>query len=150
MLKSYDYVFVLWGNKFEETPATIFVTEMRKAGLRVKVVGLSHRRSSGTHGLTLLPDLTLDQAIPLANNATCLVIPCASQGAKQLRDDPRWRDFFDRAHSNKAQFVIGQLSETDATNLGLLKLPDRLTVYPDSEDLVEFAREMAGTLSTAI
>ena len=33
-------VFVLWGSQFDEAPATIFITEFRNAGLRVKVVGL--------------------------------------------------------------------------------------------------------------
>ena len=42
-----DYIFVLWGNGFDETTATIFITELRRVGLPVKLVGLSQRRSAG-------------------------------------------------------------------------------------------------------
>jgi len=150
MPKSEDYVFVLWANEFEEATATIFVTELRRAGLRVKVVGLTQRRSNGIYGLALVPDLTLDETSPLALNAICVVIPCKSPRVKQLRNDPRLREFFYQAHSNRAKFVIGQLNETGIANLRLFPVStDNVIVYPE-EDLVEFVRKLAGSLSTVI
>ncbi len=65
MPRTQDYVFVLWGDRFEEVAATIFVAELRQAGLRVKVVSLTRRRVNGGHGLALLPDLTLEEALPV-------------------------------------------------------------------------------------
>jgi putative intracellular protease/amidase len=150
MPKPEDYVFVLWANEFEETTATIFVTELRRAGLRVKVVGLTQRRSNGIYGLALVPDLTLDETLPLVPNTICVVIPCKSPRVKQLRNDPRLREFFCQAHSNRAKFVIGQLNETDIANLRLFPVStDNVIVYPE-EGLVEFVRRLAGLLSTAI
>ena len=67
MIQNNDYIFVLWASEFEETTATIFVTELRQAGLPVKIVGLTRRISKGAHGLALVPDITLEQAIPLAS-----------------------------------------------------------------------------------
>ncbi len=147
-----EYVFVLWGDRFEELPATAFVTELRKVGLRVKVVGLTPQRINGAHGLALVPDLTLDQALPLAVNAACLIIPYASQGFNRLKSDPRVRKFFDQAYTNQATFVIGQLNGGNIASLELFPTSaiDNVTVYTDGENMVEFARELAGSLSNAI
>jgi len=150
MFKSRDYVFVLWGDKFEEATATIFVTAFREAGLRVKVIGLTAQRMSGAHGLALVPDLTLDQALPLAANAICVILPYSSLGIKRLRNDPRIAEFFSRANSNNARFVFGQLADTNIEEIGILPAnPDNLLAYPDNEDLVEFARNLSGMLSSA-
>ena len=43
MTISDSHIFVLWGNGFDEAMTAIFVTELRRAGLRVKVVGLTQR-----------------------------------------------------------------------------------------------------------
>lgn len=151
MSKAGDYVFVLWGDKFEEATATIFVTELRMVGLRVKIVGLTARRTSGAHGLALFPDLTLDQALPLAAKASCVILPYTSRGIKRLKNDPRLRKFLKRAGSNKATFVIGQLNGFDIAEVGLFPVsPDNLLIYPDREGLVGFARELAGLLSGTI
>ena len=139
------YVFVLWAHQFEEATATIFVSELRRAGLRVKVVGLTQRRSAGVCGLALLPDLTLEQALPLASHTLCLVIPCTSPAAKRLKNDPRLADFFGQAHANQAKFVIGPLDEVDL-NLFPPAI-DKITIYPGSEDLIEVARGLARSLS---
>ncbi len=39
-----NYVFVLWGEQFDELAAVVFVTELRDIGLCVKIVGLTLRR----------------------------------------------------------------------------------------------------------
>jgi len=150
MPKSHNYVFVLWGNKFEEATASIFITQLREAGLKVKVVGLTAKRLGGAHGLALVPDLTLDEALPLATQAICVILPYISRGIKRLKNDPRMPEFFSRAYSNNATFVIGQLTDVDVGDIGLLpEHRDNLLVYPDSEGLVEFARKLAGILAGA-
>ena len=149
MSNSNGYIFLLWGERFEEAVATIFVTELREAGLRVKMVGLTLRRISGSHGLVLVPDLTLDQALPLATQATCLVIPHSTYGLKRLKNDPRLREFFDQALANQARLVLAQLNETDLADLGLSHMPavEQVMVYPvNSIKLVEFARQLANSL----
>lgn len=149
MLQSNGYIFVLWGHNFEEAIATIFVTELRGAGLRVKVVGLTPRRISGSHGLILVPDLTLDQALRLAINAICLIIPHTSQGLKRLKNDPRLRHLFNQSLENQAKFVISQLNETDLADLDLLPVPaaSQIVVYPiNKPEVVGFARELANSL----
>jgi putative intracellular protease/amidase len=150
MSRPHDYIFVLWADKFEEATAAIFVTELRKVGLLVKVVGLTYQQTGGAYGLALAPDFTLEQALPLAANTSCLIIPCSLRIAKRLKNDPRLRDFIDQLRSNKAKFVIGQLNGADSLDLELFSLSlDDVTVYPASEELLEFARQMASLLSRA-
>ncbi|MFQ5611492.1 MAG: hypothetical protein ACE5H9_05105, partial [Anaerolineae bacterium] len=82
-----DYVFVLWGEQFDETVATVFISELRRAGLRVKMVGLASGRMRGHFGLVLVPDIMLDRALSLAAKAMCVVIPDSSPGLKRLRNE---------------------------------------------------------------
>jgi hypothetical protein len=151
MPKNHHYVFVLWADEFEEHAATTFITELREAGLRVKMVGLTPQPIRGAHGVVLAPDLTLDQALSLAAKAICLVMPYASPGIKRLKNDPRLVELFRQARVNQAWFVLGQLPETDIAASGLLpRSSEQIMIYPDSEDLVTFARELAGLLVGAI
>ena len=150
MIDTKDYIFVLWGEQFEAVSAAIFVTELREIGLRVKLVSFNRTRITGTHGLTLYPDLILEQALPLANKTIAVIIPCGSLGTKPLENDPRLADFFHEAYESSAQFVIGQQLKTSyLADINLLPPEqDVVITYPDdSEDLVVFARQLAISLS---
>lgn len=152
MPQANDYVFVLWADKFEALPATVFVTELRRAGLRVKVVGLTSRRIFGSYGLALLPDLTLDQALALAACTICLIIPQTVSGLQSLKNEPRLRRFLERAGQNQARLVVGPLNGGDLHNVGLFPaaLVKKVLVYPEREGLLKFARELAGLLSVSL
>jgi putative intracellular protease/amidase len=143
MSKRNSYVFVLWGQDFNEVAATIFITEFRKAGLRVKVVALTPRRLSGAHGLSLGTDMTLEQALRVADRAICVVLPGASSRIAQLANDPRLSEFFNLARSNGAQFITGQMDNHDMAEL--MGGPN-VAVYPSRDGMLEFAEEVAGGL----
>lgn len=146
MTRFENYVFVLWADRFEEVAAAIFAAEFRQAGLRVKVVGLSQQRTSGSYGLILIPDLTLEQALAWAAKACCVVIPCPFGQAGQLKIEPRLHHFFYQAQVNKAKFVIGPDDlAPDRPDLFTLTMED-IIVYPQREHLVLFARELASSL----
>lgn len=148
MSKYRDYIFLLWGDRFDEAVATILVTELRKAGLRVKVVGLTPRQIGGAHGLALVPDLTLDQALPLASQAICLIIPCRASWSKYLQNDPRIRQLIEQANPSQIKLVVGTWNEPIQTDLALpATVKENVMVYPETEDVVEFARETAKLLS---
>lgn len=150
MLSSRGYIFVLWGDQFEALPAAIFVTELREVGLRVKLVSFERTRITGTHGLTLYPDVTLEQVLFLGHQAISIIIPCGPLGSKQLENDPRLYRFFRQAYESGAQFVIGQqLNTSYLADINLLPPEqDSVITYPDdSEDIVIFARQLAISLS---
>lgn len=138
MPKGGRYIFVLWGDYFDEAAAAIFVTELRRAGLRVKVVGLTQRPISGAHGLVLTPDLSLAQALPLAKQALGLIIPCALSVAQQLWHDPRLADFITQLRAGGARLVSGP-GEGAAGGVAEA-VGEAVLVYPEHEDLVRFVR----------
>ena len=138
-----DYIFVSWGDGFDEVAATIFITEFRKAGLRVKVVALTPRRLSGAHGLALGTDMTLEQALRVADKAICVVLPGATSKIAQLTNDPRLSEFFSRARSGEARFIVGQVDNKDMAEL--MGGPD-VAVYPSRDELLEFAEDVAREL----
>jgi hypothetical protein len=144
MSKYQSYVFVLWGDRFREAEAAIFVTKLRDAGLRVKVVGLTPHELDGAHGLALVPDLSLDQALPLASRAIGVIIPATLSGLKRLQNDPRVRQFFQQADHHRAYFVLGSVNKADVMGLGWLPVSvDRVICYPSFEDLMMFTQGLA-------
>ncbi len=148
MSKINDYIFVLWGEQFDEIEAATFTALLREAGLRVKVVGLSARRARGTRGLVLAPDMTLSKALPLAGQARCIIIPCAAPRFAELQNDPRLEQFFSDARVNGACFVTRRLNEAEAVEPAFF-LPLETRLYPPGEGLANFARELGEELNGA-
>jgi hypothetical protein len=145
------YIFVLWAEDFAADAATIFVTELRQAGLPVKVVGLTARRMNGAHGLALIPDLTLDEALPLAAKTTCLIIPHAATRLTRLENDPRLRDFCRQAQANHALFVLGPAQKSNPDHIPFVPLlPTLPLTYPTTEALVPFARRVVCLLKDVV
>jgi hypothetical protein len=136
MSRSEQPIFVLWGSGFEEAMAVIFITELRRANRRVKLVGLTRRPTGGAYGLALVPDLSLDDALPLAVKAAWVIVPYRSTGPGQLGTDPRLPDFFRTAA--QAGFITGPLTEADRSFFP----PGckRVEIDPDDEGLVGWVR----------
>jgi putative intracellular protease/amidase len=139
--------FVLWADRFDETLAALFVAELRKAGLRVKLVSLVGQPSSGAYGLTLVPDLTLEQALPMAHQASCVVIPCGDAGLKRLKNDPRLQAFLVQTHNAGATFIVHQSGAADLERCAwpFSSKPEPV-VYSDGEDALDAARRMVSAL----
>lgn len=137
--------FVLWADRFDEALAALFVAELRKAGLRVKLVSLASQPSSGAYGLTLVPDLTLEQALPLVGQASCVVIPCGAAGLKRLKNDPRLQEFLVQAHNADAAFIVHQSGVNDLARCAwpFSSKPEPV-VYTDGEDALGAVRRVVG------
>lgn len=142
------YVFVLWADNFEELIATAFTTQLRKRGLRVKVVGLQGRSSRGVHGLTMAVDLTLEQAFSLVECSICIVIPCDKTGLQPFEDDPRLQNFLHQAYKNNSQFIVGGISKIELSKNRLLGyLAEIATTCVDIEAIITVAQDTATVLS---
>ena len=102
MSRSHPTIFVLWGEGFDEAAAVLIVTALRKAGQRVKLVGLGGRCVKGMVGLGLLADLTLDEALASADQAICVVIPCTTQSFERMEVDPRLQQLLEQVRANAA------------------------------------------------
>ncbi len=68
-------VLVLWCHFSDELVATTYIVKLREQGIQVKLLGLEGRRLRGAHGLTLLPDFTLDQAWQRVTMVRAIILP---------------------------------------------------------------------------
>jgi len=80
-------VLVLFAEGSEELEAITIVNLLRRAGINVTFAGLTEGALTGSRGVTLLPDTTLDAVL---NNAfDMLVLPGGQPGTNHLKADAR-------------------------------------------------------------
>lgn len=145
MTRARDCCFVLWADRFDEATAAIFVTEFRKAGLRTSLVRAAGQSDTGASGLTLVPDMSIDESRTLADRAACVVIPCNTPAILQLRIDPRVVEFLDVALADGVELVVGQLAAGQAVWNGSSG-PAEVTLYSDQQSVPRLARRIAHQL----
>jgi len=145
-----DLVFVLLGEQFEEATAAILTTTLRQVGLCVKLIGLAGQKPSGKNGLAFYPDLTLREALKMANNAACVILPCSASALKLVEGDPRIADFFQKSCAAGAQFIVSNIDLIEKTGLKNLSISDeQIVTYGAQSDLLSFAGKIAADLSNA-
>lgn len=150
MPKRRDHILVLWGEQFEELPATIFITKLRKVGFPVKVVALMPNRSgiNGAYGLGLVPDLTLDEALNIVDKTRCLIVPYPLQYLNRFASDPRLSQLFSKSQANKVMFILKSQTRVVDSFLDMSLTKEDILVYPaDEEDLIRFTEEIIAELT---
>ncbi|MEZ4863999.1 MAG: hypothetical protein R3C14_21955 [Caldilineaceae bacterium] len=146
-LKKKNYIFVLWGEYFDEVAATIFASALRRASLCVKIVGVHGPEAAGCHGVTLQSDISLGEALTFVNQALCLVLPCSTAAVKRMELDPRIHYFFSQARKNRAKFVVYDSSIIQQSLLSSLTIPPyEIATYCETENLLVFAHGVADAL----
>lgn len=153
MTTSCHTVLVLWGKGFDEIAAAIFVAELRRLGKRVKLVGLNSQHLAGQHGVALVPDLPLGQALRSANEICCLIVPAPLAALRQFSYDPRIAELLGLATDSQALFVVHHTQRhkegDDFTESSPFQLPpflvpsENVLAYPPAEELLTFVQ---GTL----
>ncbi len=143
-------VLVLWAPRFDELAATVFVTALREAGLKVKLVSLSRRFAGGSHGLGLVPDLSLEEALPLAGAVTCIVLPCGAGDVRRIAQDPRVRELLWLGQAYCATLVVRRGAEASLADLALISRgTGHLVSFSPGDDLLAFAAGLAAALLLA-
>jgi len=145
VIDAHRCAFVLWGEQCDEAATARFVTSLRAAGVRVWVVGISGKRNSGTYGLRLLTDLALDQALPLAQQAAVVIMPCARDRWLTFRNDPRLLAFLAECVAHQAMILLAPPAGGHP-----LALPPtaQVEVYPTGTALFAFVQRLATRLRT--
>lgn len=147
MAKRDHWVLVLWAPKFEEVTASVFVTTLRAAGIPVKLVSLASELASGSHGLGLVPDWSLEEALPRIGQTECVVIPCRAEVVRRLAQDPRVRELLWSVQAQHAPVVVSAGSAAVLGDLHLVPPPNgSLVTFSFEEDLAAFAHALAGSL----
>ena len=147
MTASNRTILVLWGHSFDEIAASIFVCELRRLGKRVKLVGLKHQHIAGQHGLTLVPDLSLGQALQAGKQTPCIIVPAPLAALQQFSYDPRLAELLQLAAENEAIFIANAPPTDEAPRqANLLELLATLPMlaYPVTEELLPFIQTELG------
>lgn len=80
-------VLVPLAEGFEEIEAVAVVDLLRRAGIEVRTAALARREVTGSHGITVLADIGLDEAV--AVDYDMVVLPGGMPGATHLKADAR-------------------------------------------------------------
>lgn len=142
-----DHCFVLWADRFDEAAAAIFVTEFRKVGLRTSLVRAAGQNDAGANGLTLVPDMSIDDSRAVADRAACVVIPCNTAAVQQLCMDPRVGEFLVVALTDNVKLVVGQQA-LGATLWNESVAAVEVTLYSDQQSMLRLARRIAHQLAS--
>jgi hypothetical protein len=140
----------LWGDQCDEAAAALFVATLRAAGLRVWMVAISGKRIGGVHGLQLVADLALDQALPLADDAICVIAPCPAETLVHFLHDPRLHTFLERITLRGIPLFLAPSpygKEQPKLLLDLALPIGVLTCYPPGEALLPFIHTLAADLT---
>ena len=77
-------VYILLGNGFEESEALVPVDLLRRAGAKVTLVGLDGLEITGSHGVTVKADVTMDEAHD-PEDMEMLVLPGGLGGVESIQ-----------------------------------------------------------------
>jgi len=80
-------VLVPLAEGFEEIEAVTVIDLLRRAGIAVSAASLGARRVTGSHGITIEADVTLEEA--RAGDYDMIVLPGGMPGADHLKKDAR-------------------------------------------------------------
>ena len=90
------YVFLAKG--FEELEVLAPVDVLRRAGVLVKTVGVTGKRVSGSHGISINCDITIDEAV--FDELEGIILPGGLPGTTNLEADETVNKFIDFAAEN--------------------------------------------------
>ncbi len=125
------YVFLAEG--FEDVEAITPIDYLRRAGLRVVVVGVTGKKVKSGHDLTVEADATIEEVLllPLPD---LVVLPGGGQGSKHLSESLGVRSIVEgMMHAGK---LVGAICAAPAVVLGgwSLLVGRKWTCYPGSGD----------------
>ncbi len=127
------YVFLAKG--FEEVEALAPVDILRRGGVEVKTVGVTGKRVSGSHGISVNCDITVNEAT--FDELEGIILPGGMPGTVNLENDETVQKFIDFAVKN--ELIIGAICAAPSIlgHKGLLQ-GKKAVCYPG------FEKELAG------
>ncbi len=123
-------IAILLADGFEEVEAVTPADFLRRAGLDVKLVGVTGKTVTGGHGITVGADMLLED---LREEPEVLVLPGGARGAENLAASSRTRELIRSMHARGK--LIGAICAAPAVVLqptGILA-GRRVTCYPGFE-----------------
>ena len=124
-------VVIVLADGFEEIEAVTPIDVLRRAGLDVLVAGVDGRRVTGSHGITVEADCTLESIAELPD---AIVLPGGLPGAENLAKSDVLHNILERMHGEGR--LIGAICAAPAVTLAPTGILDErsATCYPGFED----------------
>lgn len=123
----------------EELEAVTIIDILRRAGIDVVTAGLDDQLVRASHGVRIMPDTNLDEA--LTRDYDMVVLPGGLPGADNLDEDPRVKELLKKmANSERFTAAICAAPKVLA-NAGLLR-GKKATAYPGSLDSVNHQAQL--------
>lgn len=132
-------IYVFLADGFEEIEALAPVDVLRRAGYDVKTVGVTGKNVTGSHGITVVSDIVIEEAEKL--NIEAVVLPGGLPGTTNLEKSDAVQDFIDYANENGAIVSAICAAPSVLGHKGLLE-GKRATCY------VGFEKELSGAVCT--
>ena len=130
-------IYVFFGQGFEEIEAVTPVDLLRRAELPVKTVGVGGKEITGAHGITVMCDLTEEEASP--EGLDMIVLPGGMPGTLSLEHSETVQAFIDFCAENGKWIAAICAAPSILGHKG--RLAGRFaTCYPGFEDQLAGAR----------
>lgn len=123
-------VYVLLGTGFEEVEAIAPIDLMRRAGIQVLTVGVDGKAITGSHGITVEADITLDQMD--LTDLEMIVLPGGLGGVATARSSQAALDALCFAYENDKYVAAICAGPTVLAELGIIGTR-KATCYPGCE-----------------
>lgn len=128
-------VYVFFAKGFEEVEALTSVDVLRRAGISVRTVGLEKNTVTGSHGISVLMDITLD-ALGSLEDAEMLVLPGGMPGTNGLKASLSLGEHLRFAEALGTPIAAICAAPTALASHGIYT-GRRVTVYPGNESAME-------------
>jgi len=115
---------------FEEIEAVTIIDLLRRAELEVIVAGLQPDQVTGSHGISLVPDIFYVDVDP--DDYDCLVLPGGQPGSSNLKANVQVLETVKKYHREKKLIAAICAAPTVLTEAGVLK-NRKVTSYPDNK-----------------
>ena len=123
-------VYVLLGSGFEEMEAIAPIDLLRRAGISVLTVGVDGKAVTGSHGITVEADITLEQLD--LTDLEMIVLPGGLGGVATARSSQAALDALRFAYENDKYVAAICAGPTVLAELGIIGT-SRATCYPGCE-----------------
>jgi 4-methyl-5(b-hydroxyethyl)-thiazole monophosphate biosynthesis len=118
-------------NGFEEIEAVTLIDVLRRAGFQVKTCALKGLQARGSHSITIIADMTIDEA--LESTWDLVVLPGGMPGATNLRDDSRVEQLLLKSANEDGYVGAICAAPIALAHFGLVK-GKKATSYPGFSD----------------
>lgn len=135
-------VYLFLADGFEEIEALTPVDVLRRSGANVMTVGVTGKGVTGSHGITVMADITAEEAIAHLGDGDkieMIILPGGMPGAKNLDESVIVDEFIKRAVADDAYIAAICASPMVLGKRGLLEGRDA-TCYPGFEEHLKGAK----------